>query len=37
MRPEFIPELGYIAMMLAIFVGTFILSNGLARLRGYRE
>ena len=37
MRPQYIPEIGYIAMMLGVFVCTFIISNGLARLRGYKE
>jgi hypothetical protein len=32
-----LPELAYIIGLLAIFAGVFVLSNALARGRGYRE
>lgn len=37
MRPVPLPELTYIFMLLGSFVVTFIFSNGLARLTGYKE
>jgi hypothetical protein len=36
-RPVPLPELTYIAMLLGAFVVTFLVSNGLARLTGYKE
>lgn len=37
MRPLPLPELNYIWMLLGAFVVTFIISNGLARIVGYKE